>query len=329
MKSRKGFTLVEIIVALAIFAIVVGGSASLILSGSDVFRKNADMSHGANMSRYAIDWLEDNITYSSTVRIVDNTSYVPEEQSAIKIQASGDKEGQLMVYNNEGWEEALSSGFYEGWKIAIYPEIKAEEKLEFEVKVLNAQEKVITTVTKVISLLNYENLKDERLNPDNPYPMFLLDANNKALGGEPGNANNVAGYLATSESLLDQAISMTGRTWENLWDLYKEANDGDYPPISEDESDMLRGSASNYYNLELTWKPIILGIDGTDGMLMIATVNIGSTRNAYLVYYEGDYYYHFNGYNRKDSAYVSDSGGFDTNLLTNPPSSGSRWIKVE
>lgn len=77
MKTKKGFTLVEIIVALAIFAIIIGGSASLILSGSDIFKKQADMSHGSVMARYTINWFEDNITYSPNIQIVDNSLTVP------------------------------------------------------------------------------------------------------------------------------------------------------------------------------------------------------------------------------------------------------------
>lgn len=127
MKNLRGFTLVEIIVALAIFAIIIGGSASLILSGSDVFCKDADMSHGSTIALYTIDWLEDNLAYSSEIQIVDNGSSVPEGETAIKVQASGVNEGQLMVKNSGDWEEALTSGFYEGWKIAIYPQVISEK----------------------------------------------------------------------------------------------------------------------------------------------------------------------------------------------------------
>lgn len=334
MKNLKGFTLVEIIVALAIFAIIIGGSASLILSGSDVFRKNADMSHGSMMAQYTIDWLEDNLAYSSVIQIVDSTTSVPEGKTAIKVQASGVNEGQLMVYNNGLWEEALTSGFYEGWKIAITPQV-ISKTLELTVEIINVPGQRVAKSTKILSFLNYESLEDNRSNTSSPYPMFLLvtadvPSGSGSSGDEP--TNTVVAYLATSESLLEIAKSMSGNTWTDLRDIYKAEYDGSYPVISAVENEMLAVTspytASGGFDKNLTWKPTILGTDGKDGLMMIAS-NETSPNNAYLIYYEGDYYFHFNGYYMKDSAYITDTGGFDTTLLTNPPSSGSRWIKVE
>ena len=173
MKTNKGFTLVEIIVALAIFAIIIGGSASLILSGSDVFKKQADMSHGSVMARYTINWFEDNIAYSPNIQIVDNSLTVPAGMTAIRIQNSGDKEGQLMMYMNGTWEEVLTPGFYEGSKIDIKP-AQNSESLEITVEIRNRNDKLIASSTKLISLLNYEGISDNRNNPNNPYPMLLL-----------------------------------------------------------------------------------------------------------------------------------------------------------
>lgn len=173
MKTNKGFTLVEIIVALAIFAIIIGGSASLILSGSDVFKKQADMSHGSVMARYTINWFEDNIAYSPNIQIVDNSLTVPAGMTAIRIQNSGDKEGQLMMYMNGTWEEVLTPGFYEGSKIDIKP-AQNSESLEITVEIRNRNDNLIAKSTKLISLLNYKGISDNRTNPNNPYPMLLL-----------------------------------------------------------------------------------------------------------------------------------------------------------
>lgn len=173
MKAKKGFTLVEIIVALAIFAIIIGGSASLILSGSDVFKKQADMSHGSVMARYTINWFEDNIAYSPNIQIVDNSLTVPAGMTAIRIQNSGDKEGQLMMYMNGTWEEVLTPGFYEGSKIDIKP-AQNSESLEITVEIRNRNDNLIAKSTKLISLLNYKSISDNRSNPNSPYPMLLL-----------------------------------------------------------------------------------------------------------------------------------------------------------
>jgi len=155
----------------------------------------------------------------------------------------------------------------------------------------------------------------------------LFEENTYTVYEDTPNLNTVVNYLKTNENLLEEAASMSGNVWDNLRNLYKEEYDGEYPSISEEEKNILSG-VSTASLATLTWKPIILGDNGINGVMMICSSST-SINNAYLIYYDGSYYYHENGYGTKDTSWISDKGTFNTSLLTNPSSSGSRWIKVK
>lgn len=165
--------------------------------------------------------------------------------------------------------------------------------------------------------------------------MFLLAMADGPSGGgssddEP--SNTVVAYLATSQSLLAAAVAGSGQTWKNLKKAFKESfDDNNYPVISAAENEMLAVTgiykSSGGFDKGLTWKPQLLGTDGVNGLIMIASKE--NSNQTYLIYYNGNYYFHTNGTGVKDASWVSDKGAFDTTLLTDPPASGSRWVKVE
>ncbi|MEA4923645.1 MAG: prepilin-type N-terminal cleavage/methylation domain-containing protein [Eubacteriaceae bacterium] len=142
----------------------------------------------------------------------------------------------------------------------------------------------------------------------------------------PG-VGSVKSYQRMSMSLLEKAASMSGNVWDNLRKLYRQEYGGDYPAVSALEKDILKNVSGSTLD-SLTWKPTILGSSGKDGVMMVAS-NGTSANNAYLIYYNGNYYYHDNGYGKIDSSWISDKGDFNVKNLTDPPSSGSRWVKTE
>lgn len=175
MKDKKGFTLIEIIVTLAIFAILVGGSSSLLLSGNDIFKKQANMSYSSNMAQSTMSWLEDNIAYASEVVITDSTASIPSDVTAIKVQESGSQEGQLMIYENGVWQEVFTSGVYENRKVHLRPTALGN-RIELNVKIADFNDSVLSQISKTINLKNYRSLIDQRTDIDSPYPMFILSS---------------------------------------------------------------------------------------------------------------------------------------------------------
>ena len=59
--------------------------------------------------------------------------------------------------------------------------------------------------------------------------------------------------------------------------------------------------------------------------MMIASGDNGQKNMAYLVYYNGTYYYHTNGSGAMDNTFVSDQLKFDPNELESNP----QWVKVK
>lgn len=139
-----------------------------------------------------------------------------------------------------------------------------------------------------------------------------------------GNKNNVAGYLSTSSDLLSTAQGMSGKVWENLRSLYTEAYGGAYPTISDTEKGYISTVAQATLD-SLTWKPTII----SDGSVIMIASNGTATNNAYMVYYEGSYYYHCNANNAKNSAWINDQKIFDITTVTNSPTTGDRWVKID
>jgi prepilin-type N-terminal cleavage/methylation domain-containing protein len=175
MKNKKGFTLIEIIVTLAIFAILIGGSSSLLLTGNDIFKKQANMSYGSNMAQSTMSWLEDNVAYASDIIITDSTATIPSGVTAIKVQNTGSQEGQLMIYENGAWQEVFTPGVYDNWKIHLNP-LALGNRIELNVEITDLNNTAINQISKTITLKNYRSLIDQRTDFNNPYPMFLLSS---------------------------------------------------------------------------------------------------------------------------------------------------------
>ncbi|WP_455685022.1 type II secretion system protein [Thomasclavelia sp.] len=146
--------------------------------------------------------------------------------------------------------------------------------------------------------------------------------------------NNIQGYLKTSNSLLAEALRIAGdksqktNVWTALRKLYDEKYSDSKPGLSTQEKEILNG-VSNEIIESLTWKPTILGDPKDPENIMMIASKHNNSNLAYMIYYNGSYYYHSNGWNSKDSSFVTDQGGFDVEQLESPVTSGSGWYKVE
>ena len=168
--------MVEIIVALALVAIVVGGSATLILSGNDIFKKNADMSHNFRLSQYTIDWLENNLMYASVITILDNTAEdeLSSGDLAINIASNDEHKGHLMLYAQNEWVEVFTEGVYGESQIVIKP-VKRGETLDFRVEVWNKEGKLLSNMLKTIVFPNNVSISDERTDLDSFFPIIKFE----------------------------------------------------------------------------------------------------------------------------------------------------------
>ena len=58
-----------------------------------------------------------------------------------------------------------------------------------------------------------------------------------------------------------------------------------------------------------------------DGTVLLGAAAPSSNLNVNLLFYNGNYYYHENGYGKKDGASITDKGNFDVSVLDAAPSS--------
>lgn len=155
----------------------------------------------------------------------------------------------------------------------------------------------------------------------------LYENGTYTVSDEMPSGYTVIGYHYSSQELLSEAIknaSYNNSVWNSLRELYKKAYGGVNPSLSATEKNYLSTLNVDALN-SLTWKPTLLGTNGSDGIMMIASLDNSSPNNAYMIYYNGEYYRHDNGSGKLDSAWVSDQGKFDVTTIT---AEVSQWKKV-
>lgn len=112
--------------------------------------------------------------------------------------------------------------------------------------------------------------------------------------------------------------------------LFLQKNGGEYPKIDANEI-KLPDTLKNQKTLEnCVWKPMV-----TNGNKVIMVADSkgknGSNANAAVVYYEGNYYYHDNGYGNLDTSSITDvNEKVDIEQILNNKTEDSKgkWVKI-
>lgn len=189
--KSKGFTLIEVIVAVGLFAVVVAISLSFVLSGSTVFNKSADINHAARMAQYTLDWFEDNMLYASKVTLKDSTA-TPGASPAVSVRVvdTGADANKLLLYKTPSgpWDNLMGQGFYENLRMGIYMTQKSNRSIELKVDITNNENKKIYTASKVFTFssnLIENGIVDQRTNKLTPYNMVVIESNIPAPAAKP------------------------------------------------------------------------------------------------------------------------------------------------
>lgn len=149
------------------------------------------------------------------------------------------------------------------------------------------------------------------------------------IADEERYGNNVRGYVKTSKGLVSKALETAKneniKVWTALRNLYKEKYGGSNPTLSNQEKEILNGLSTETVEA-LTWKPTILGnSNNPDDIMLIASLE--NSNMAYMIYYNGSYYYHTNGNGLQNNKFVTDQGNFNLGDLELAVADG--WHKVE
>lgn len=103
MKKLKGFTLVELIVVLAIFSMIMAAVLSILQPVSDAYASTANYEHARAASDNVRLYVEDSLRYADRMKIVSHASNLSEAESELSafIERLKNADGSYRVANAE------------------------------------------------------------------------------------------------------------------------------------------------------------------------------------------------------------------------------------
>lgn len=151
--SLKGFTLVEVIVVLAIITLVLGLGGTIILSTGNIYNKNLDINLAKQVGDTVLNHIEDELSYSTSINTsIDTEDYISTNRYAFKVE-----NGKLLRYdlNSLDFTDLYGEEFYNNNSIRIEVSKLRLPLILLTVTVFN-QEKDIYTNQTTVKLLNWE-----------------------------------------------------------------------------------------------------------------------------------------------------------------------------
>ncbi|MDO4552274.1 MAG: type II secretion system protein [Bacillota bacterium] len=112
LKEKKGFTMVEMVVAMSILVVIIGVTCGIMLSSSNAYARTAALDHAKELGLMAYDYVSRPLTYAMKVEIGSDVNGYPK---GIKIE-----DGRL-YYRPEGGEfsQAYTEGVYNGMELEM------------------------------------------------------------------------------------------------------------------------------------------------------------------------------------------------------------------
>lgn len=154
---------------------------------------------------------------------------------------------------------------------------------------------------------------------------YNIDADVRYVIGSSYSADAKGYYDWVDDARVDKNLNYDLKGTQELQKVFKEENGGEFPGLTEWEAQLIDAPSDN--NLE--WRPYM-----ADGTVLLGAAAPSSNLNVNLLFYNGNYYYHENGYGKKDGASITDKGNFDVSVLDAAPSSKeyqkdgkSTWIR--
>lgn len=156
--SYKGFTLVEVLITVAIIAVIMGVIGTLFVSGATTYNKGSKKAFVQNDTRLGMELIQNEVRYATELEII-NTSEVgtDDEYSYIYFQ-----DGKIKILNSiNGIDDFTFPGLYKNQEIFSKVD-KHLLKIDLSgiIRETEADDEVFTLST-VINLLNIQSNKSE------------------------------------------------------------------------------------------------------------------------------------------------------------------------
>lgn len=226
-KNQNGFTLVELIVTLAIFAIVLVVAGNYLFFGNNLFAKTAVKNNEKYIGDNALEYMQKRLTYAVKLEVINPVIENPTPKNPNDVKLNGD--GQLLMGEVGKEENVLTSDFYSGgYKLDYEVTVLDANHLALKVKVIASGEEIpVYSTNKVLKTLNLNSVEND-------------DENIKAIEVTSGNYNET--YNNPVISYDDEKIINTTydpltlkarmvKTYENLI-LKREKELVDYETIT-------------------------------------------------------------------------------------------------
>lgn len=164
-KNKGGFTLVEVTVALAVFAILVTVASGIIISGGNIFARNSSRVKASEIASGVYSALNDRLSFATKIDLTKD-DFSPESSECIKIikkgtsAASSGERVLIKRKNGSQFDEVCDTGVYD--VTVAFDSIKKTENDKNNMVLLNLTIKVYSggellySKEAPIELLNYE-----------------------------------------------------------------------------------------------------------------------------------------------------------------------------
>lgn len=156
-KNQDGFTLIELIVTLAIFSIVLVVAGNYLFFGNNLFVKTEVKNSEKYIGDNVFEYIQRRITYATLLEVINPTSSKePQYKKVIKLN----DEGQLLMGPKGGdITNVFSPEFYDvGYKVNYEVQVLDSMRLELKVNVLaQGNDSPVYTTSEVLKVINLQN----------------------------------------------------------------------------------------------------------------------------------------------------------------------------
>lgn len=189
--NKKGFTLVEVTVTLAVFAILVALASSIVVSGGNIYAKNANTVKAAQVCDGVYDVLNNRLSFATSIDFTKSSALKSPDSYSECIKIAKKSEEPPVSINREGrksddgtyeFDEVCDTGAFD-----ITVSCKKEEiayannsknpmtVLPFEVEVFSSEGEPVYSRKCLIELLNIKS--SDKIKTDNDKNVYTNESN--------------------------------------------------------------------------------------------------------------------------------------------------------
>lgn len=149
--NKKGFTLIEVLVSITIFVIVLGVTATIILSSQNIFKGNANITLGQQVGESVMSFIKEEIKYSTALNIKQSKTVDLNYTNALYIE-----NGRIYYLTGDQFMDLYGDGFYNSFTIEAYINVDNIDLTNLTVVVLDSKEEELYRTSTVITFKNLQ-----------------------------------------------------------------------------------------------------------------------------------------------------------------------------